>query len=51
MQTFGPGVNFHKNSFKLNLDICTNEICLKTWWGGGNFKKRKYPYNFQNKVN
>ena len=34
MQTFGPGVNFHKNSFKLNLDICTNEICLKTWWGG-----------------
>ena len=34
MQTFGPGVNFHKNGFKLHLDICTNEISSKTWWGG-----------------
>ena len=33
MQPFGPGVNLDKNCLKLHLDLCTNEISLKTWWG------------------
>ena len=50
MQPFGPGVNLDKKILKLHLDLCTNEISLKTWWGR-NFEKRKCPYSFQNKGN